>query len=326
VVLTRLFLINEESLAPPRIVGWLGRVRDRLLHLSRTNTRSRARRNIHAHYDLSNDFYSHFLDPSMTYSAGLFDRPGVGLEGSQRAKYRRLAQWTGLRRGDHVLEIGCGWGGFADFAAGELGCRVSGLTLSVEQARFARQRMEERGLSDLVDIRVLDYRDVAGEFDAIVSIEMLEAVGHRYLEDFFAVCDRVLKPGGAMALQTITITDQHYHRYRMGMDWIRKYIFPGGHLPSVGVVQSALARRTGFVIDRLENIGDHYATTLRHWRRRFWMKIDAVRHLGFDESFIRTWDFYLATCEAAFLQRTIGDVQMRLVRFGEAGARREAER
>ena len=326
VALTRLFLINEESLDPPRWVGFLGRLRDRLLHLSRTNTRARAKRNIHAHYDLSNDFYRLFLDPSMTYSAGIFDAPGTGLEASQRSKYRRLAEWAGLREGDRVLEIGCGWGGFAEYAAGELGCRVTGLTLSVEQARFARQRLEKKGLGHLVDIRIMDYRDVTGSYDAIVSIEMLEAVGHRFLDGYFAACERLLKPGGRMALQTITISDQAYDGYRQGMDWIRKYIFPGGHLPSVGAVQNSLTRHTGFVINRLENIGEHYATTLRHWRRRFWMKIGEVREMGFDDTFIRMWDFYLATCEAAFLQRKIGDVQMQLLRAGEVVEDREGSR
>lgn len=317
VALTRLFLANEESLAPPRAVGVFARWRDRLLHLARTNTRSRARQNIHAHYNLSNDFYRLFLDPSMTYSAGLFESPETSLEGSQRAKYRRLAKWAGLRTGDHVLEIGCGWGGFAEYAATELGCRVTALTLSEEQAEFARQRMRANDIDHLVEIRLTDYRDVEGRYDAIVSIEMLEAVGHRYLDEYFAVCERVLKPGGRMSLQAITIPDQKYDRYRRGMDWIRKYVFPGGHLPSVGAVQSSLARRTGFVITALDDIGSHYATTLRHWRRRFWMKIDSVKELGFDDRFIRLWDFYLATCEAAFLQRAIGDVQIQLVRAGD---------
>jgi len=319
VALTRLFLVNEAVLAPPRLVGLMGRIRDRLLHMTRSNTRVQARRNIGAHYDLSNDFYSLFLDPSMTYSAGLFTRDGVGLEAAQKAKYRRLAEWAHLRKGDHVLEIGCGWGGFAEYASGALGCRVTGITLSEEQATFARHRMQTRGLSDLVDIRLMDYRDVTGSFDAIVSIEMLEAVGHRYLGDFFELCDRVVRPGGRVALQTISISDQEYDRYRRGTDWIRKYIFPGGHLPSLGWIQTSMARRSDFVVDRLENIGESYATTLRQWRRRFWLKIDAVRDLGFDESFIRLWDFYLATCEAAFLQHQIGNLQLQLSRAGETG-------
>lgn len=317
VALTRLFLANEDVLAPPRVVGLMGRLRDRLLHVIRSNSRIQARRNIHAHYDLSNDFYSLFLDPSMTYSAGLFTREGMGLEAAQMAKYKRLAEWAGLRKGDRVLEIGCGWGGFAEYAAGVLRCRVTGITLSEEQAIFARHRMKQRGLADRVEIRLVDYRDVTGSFDAIVSIEMLEAVGHRYLDDFFEVCDRVLRAGGRVALQTITIPDQQYDRYRRGSDWIRKYIFPGGHLPSLGAIQASMARRTGFVVDRLENIGEHYAATLRQWRRRFWMKNDAVRDLGFDENFVRLWDFYLATCEAAFLQHNIGNLQLQLSRAGE---------
>jgi cyclopropane-fatty-acyl-phospholipid synthase len=318
VTLTRLFLANEKDLAPSRVIGLVGRSRDRLLHLWRSNTHGQARRNIHAHYDLSNDFYGLFLDPSMTYSAGLFVHPTVSLERAQREKYRRLADWAGLRQGDHVLEIGCGWGGFAEYAAGELGCRVTAITLSGEQVQFARRRLRRKGLAERVDIRFLDYRDLDGVFDAIVSIEMLEAVGHRFLDDFFSVCDRVLRPGGRVALQTITIPDQIYDRYRLGADWIRKYIFHGGHLPSLGAIQGSLARRTGFAVDRLENIGDHYATTLRHWRRRFWLKIDEVCELGFDERFIRMWDFYLATCEAAFLNRQIGDLQLQLSRAGEA--------
>jgi cyclopropane-fatty-acyl-phospholipid synthase len=319
VALTRLFLANEDVLAPPGLIGLMGRMRDRLLHASRSNSRARARRNIHAHYDLSNEFYSLFLDPSMTYSAALFRSDGMGLEAGQQAKYERLARWAGLRRGDHVLEIGCGWGGFSEYAAGELGCRVTAITLSEKQASFARSRLREHGLADRVDVRLVDYRDITGTFDAVVSIEMLEAVGHRYLDIFFEVCERVVRPGGAIALQTITIPDQFYDRYRRGSDWIRKYIFPGGHLPSLGAIQSSLARRTGFVIDRLDNIGDSYATTLRRWRRRFWMKVDAVRELGFDDRFVRLWDFYLATCEAAFLEHQIGDLQLQLSRAGETG-------
>ena len=310
--LSRLFLANEHVLAPPRLVGTFGRLRDSWLHRFRANTRARARRNIQAHYDLSNDFYALFLDPSMTYSAALFERPDVGLERAQAAKYRRLAEWAGIRAGDHVLEI-------AEFAASTLGCRVTAVTLSEEQARFARQRMQRLALSARVQVRLLDYRDLDGSFDAIVSIEMLEAVGHRFLGDFFAVCDRLLRPGGRVALQTITIPDQTYDRYRRASDWIRKYIFPGGHLPSLGAIQASLAQRSRLLVDRVENIGDHYATTLRNWRRRFWMKIDEVRDLGFDDRFVRLWDFYLATCEAAFLERQIGDLQLQLGRAGERG-------
>ena len=317
--LSRLFMDNESELAPPNILGSIGRFRDRLAHLLRSNTRAQARRNIHAHYDLSNEFYALFLDPSMTYSSALFDRPDLDLESAQRRKYQRLADWAGLQPGQDVLEIGCGWGGFAEYAAGELGCRVTGITLSEEQASFARRRMIDAGLEDRVQIRVVDYRDVDGEFHAVVSIEMLEAVGHRFLDGFFAACDRVLRPGGRMALQTITIPDQVYDRYRRGTDWIRAYIFPGGHLPSLGAIQGSLAGRTGLVIDRLENMADDYATTLKQWRARFWSQEAQVRALGFDDRFLRMWDFYLATCEAAFRDHQIGVLQLSLARSGRGG-------
>jgi len=316
VAVTRVFLANEERLAPPRLVGWLRRGRDRLRHLLRANTRAQARRNIHAHYDLSNDFYRLFLDPGMTYSAAVFQPSGIALEAAQREKYARLAAGAGIRASDRVLEIGCGWGGFAEYAAGELGCRVTGITLSEPQASYARRRMAERGLADRVEIRVQDYRDLAGRWDVIVSIEMLEAVGHRFLDVFFAVCEQVLTPGGRVALQTIAIPDQVYDRYRRGIDWIRLYIFPGGHLPSLGAIQAALARRSDLVVDRLEDIGGHYATTLAYWRRSFNERLDEVRALGFDERFLRLWDFYLATCEAAFRHRQIFDLQLVLARSG----------
>jgi cyclopropane-fatty-acyl-phospholipid synthase len=314
--LSRLFLANEAELAPPSLLGAVGRFRDRITHLLRSNTRAQARRNIHAHYDLSNELYALFLDPSMTYSSALFDRPGLDLEAAQRRKYQRLADWAGLRPGQRVLEIGCGWGGFAEYAAAELGCLVTGITLSEEQAMYARERMKNAGLADRVGIRVVDYRDVDATFDAVVSIEMLEAVGHRYLDEFFAKVDRVLRPGGRAAVQTITIPDQVYDRYRRGTDWIRDSIFPGGHLPSLGAIQGSLARRTGLVIDRLDDMADDYATTLHCWRSRFRVEEDRVRGLGFDDRFIRMWHFYLATCEAAFRDRQIGVLQIALARSG----------
>lgn len=320
--LTRFFLDNEAELAPPSLFGAFGRLRDRLTHLLRSNTRTQAKRNIHAHYDLSNELYELFLDPSMTYSSALFDRPGMDLAAAQRRKYQRLAEWAELQPGQHVLEIGCGWGGFAEFAASELGCRVTGITLSEEQASFARRRIEEAGLSDRVQIRVVDYRDVDACFDAVVSIEMLEAVGHRFFDGFFETLDRVLRPGGRVALQTITIPDQIYDRYRRGSDWIRAYIFPGGHLPSLGAIQGSLARGTGLVISRLDDMAQDYAATLHQWRERFWAQEDRVRDLGFDDRFLRMWDFYLATCEAAFRHRQIGVLQLSMMRPYSAETRR----
>jgi cyclopropane-fatty-acyl-phospholipid synthase len=256
----------------------------------------------------------------MTYSSAIFPRADLDLEDGQREKYRRLARWAGLEAGQHVLEIGCGWGGFAEFAASEIGCRVTGITLSEEQASFARRRVDDAGLSDRVQIRVVDYRDVDACFDAVVSIEMLEAVGHRFLDSFFATVDRVLRPGGRVALQTITIPDQVYDVYRRGTDWIRSTIFPGGHLPSLGAIQGSLGRRTSLVVERLEDMAGDYATTLGIWRRRFHDRAEDVLALGFDDRFIRTWDFYLATCEAAFSERQIGVLQLALAPSGRGTA------
>ena len=321
VALTSFFLAHEDQLDVSPVVGVFGRWRDLLLHRVRDNGRRQARRNIRAHYDLSNSLYATFLDDSMTYSAGIFDSPAVNLADAQRTKHLRMARLAGLVPGDHVLEIGCGWGGFAQLAAAELGCRVTGVTLSEEQALYARERMRRAGLDEVVDIRVIDYRDLTGTFDAVVSIEMLEAVGHRHLDDFFAACHRHLASGGRAAIQTITIPDQIYDRYRRGTDWIRKHIFPGGHLPCLGAIQTAVARSTPFVISRAEDIGPHYATTLYLWRQRFERQLDTVRTLGFDDRFIRMWSFYLATCEAAFANRKIGNLQFVLQRTGEPGNR-----
>ncbi len=318
VALVRLFLANESALELRGFSGGLRRLADRALHLTRRNTRRGAKRNIRAHYDLGNDFYRLFLDPSMTYSAAVFPSEEASLEAAQREKYRRLADRAGVRVGDHVLEIGCGWGGFAEYAAGELGCRVTGITLSLEQAAFARERMARAGLDDRVEIRVVDYRDLDGRFDAIVSIEMLEAVGHEWLGEYFATCDRLLAPGGRAAIQVITIPDQIYDRYRRSSDWIRKHIFPGGHLPSLGAMQRAIADRSSFVVEQVENIGLHYAETLRRWRLAFMRRLDEVQALGFDQRFVRMWEFYLGSCEAAFAHRKLGSLQLVLARPGEA--------
>jgi cyclopropane-fatty-acyl-phospholipid synthase len=287
---------------------------DKLIHAARANRLGRSKRNIAAHYDLSNDLYATFLDDTMTYSAAFFESPTATLEEAQEAKYRRLAEKARVDAGCHVLEIGCGWGGFAVYAASTYGCRVTGITLSEEQAALARRRVTEAGLDHLVDIRIVDYREVDGSYDRIVSIEMLEAVGHRYLGTYFETIDRLLAPDGLAAIQVITIPEQRYASYRRRPDFIQRYIFPGGHLPSLEAMAGSMGQRSELYVDDVENIGMHYAETLRRWRERFLERGDDVRALGFDEPFVRMWEFYLAYCEAAFLARYIGDLQLVLTR------------
>ncbi len=317
VALARLFLANEAALGLGGGRLLPSRIRDRIQHALRSNTRRRAPRNIRAHYDLGNDFYRLWLDETMTYSAALFGPAGDSLADAQRRKYRRLAELAGIRPGARVLEIGCGWGGFAEVATSELDCHVTGVTLSPAQATWARDRLAAAGLSDNADIRVVDYRDVTGRFDAIVSVEMLEAVGHRFLPRFFAACERLLAPGGRVALQSITIPDQLYDQYRRGTDWIRKHIFPGGHLPSLGALQTAMARSSSLVVRRVDDIAPHYAATLEKWRDRFLASRPEILALGFGERFVRMWDFYLASCAAAFAHRKLGSLQLSLARVGD---------
>ena len=281
----------------------------RIAHRLRRNTRDGARRNIAAHYDLSNDLYRLFLDETMTYSSAVFESPGQPLADAQRAKYRRIAEGAGLRAGMHVLEIGCGWGGFALYAAGELGCRVTGITISEAQASLARERVRDAGLEHLVEIRLQDYRDVGGTFDAVVSIEMLEAVGAEYYGAYFAAVDRALRPGGQASIQVITFPDVAYEAQRRGANWIQTYIFPGGLCPSLAVVERSL-HGTRLLLRSATDIGPSYARTLNAWRTRFLANREAVRALGFDERFLRTWEYYLALCEAGFATGLSQDQQL----------------
>ncbi len=278
-------------------------------HRLRRNTRAGARRNIAAHYDLSNDLYRLFLDETLTYSSAVFESPDQSLADAQRVKYRRIADNAGLRPGMHVLEIGCGWGGFALYAAGERGCTVTGLTISEAQASLARDRVREAGLEDRVEIRLQDYRDVEGQFDAVVSIEMLEAVGAEYYEAYFSAVDRALRPGGRASIQVITFPDAAYETQRRGANWIQTYIFPGGLCPSLAVIERSL-HRTRLLLRSADDIGPSYARTLRAWRTRFLANRDAVRALGFDERFLRTWEYYLALCEAGFATGLSQDHQL----------------
>jgi cyclopropane-fatty-acyl-phospholipid synthase len=314
VSLFRIVIANRRALRRITPAALLNVASDKVLHQLRANRLGQSKRNIAAHYDLSNALYATFLDDTMTYSAAVFETPGDSLEDAQRTKYRRLAEKARLDASCHVLEIGCGWGGFAIFAASTYGCRVTGITLSEEQARLARQRVHEAGLDHLVEIRIVDYREVTGSYDRIVSIEMLEAVGHRYLATYFATIDRLLAPDGLAAIQVITIPEQRYDHYRRRPDFIQRYIFPGGHLPSLEVMAGTMGRSSQLYVDDVENIGMHYAETLRRWRERFLDHVEQVRALGFDDRFVRMWEFYLAYCEAAFLARYINDLQLVLTR------------
>ncbi len=319
VALIELAALNRASLALSsgwwRVPAQLGRT---LAHRAKRNTRSQSRRNIAAHYDLGNDFYRLFLDETMTYSSAVFASPDQPLADAQRNKYRLMAERAGLVRGQHVLEIGTGWGGFALYAAGELGCRVTTVTISQAQWELARERVRAAGLEGLVDVQLRDYREIDGTYDAIVSIEMLEAVGAEYLATFFETCDRVLAPGGRLSLQSITFPDGAYEAQRRGANWIQRYIFPGGHCPSLTSIEQA-TRRTGLRITKVDDIGPHYAATLRTWRQRFLEQTSAVRALGFDDRFVRTWEYYLALCEAAFATGTTQDLQVVFEKGSGAG-------
>jgi len=285
----------------------------RLYHRLHSNTRRGAQRNIHAHYDLGNAFYGHWLDETMTYSSALFT-PGVNdLASAQREKYRSLARTMDLRPEHHVLEIGCGWGGFAEYAASEIGCRVTGITISEEQLAFARTRIQGAGLADKVDIRFQDYRDVSERFDRVASIEMFEAVGEAYWPAYFRQVHDVLKPHGKAGLQIITIADASFDAYRASADFIQRYIFPGGMLPSPTVLRQQIAR-AGLTVTAQHDFGRDYARTLRAWQEQFAAAWPKIEQLGFDARFKRLWHFYLAYCEAGFSAANTDVTQITLAR------------
>ncbi len=285
-----------------------------LFHRLRRNTRKGSRVNIAAHYDLGNDFYTLFLDDTLTYSCGIFEDDRSSLRDASLAKYDRICHKLRLRKEDHLLEIGSGWGGFAIYAATHYGCRVTATTVSRQQHQLARARIQEAGLQDRVELVLEDYRDLRGRYDKLASIEMIEAVGHHYLETFFRCCSERLKPEGLMVLQAITIEDQLYERQVRSADFIKRYIFPGSSIPSVTAVCRALSRATDLRLFHLEEITPHYVRTLQEWRWRFTKNLDAVRTLGYPEEFIRMWEFYLCYCEGAFRERYIRNVQMILTK------------
>ena len=270
-----------------------------------------AQRNIRRHYDLGNDLFELFLDNTMTYSCAVFERDGEPLADAQRRKLRMVCDKLELGPNDHVLEIGCGWGSFALTAAGEYGARVTGITLSPAQAELARRRVAAAGLADRVEIRLQDFREVRERFTNVASIEMIEAIGEPLLPAFFETVDRVLAPGGRACIQSILIPDARYRSYRSSPDWIERHVFPGCLIPSLG----ALAQAAGPLrIRNVEHIGSHYGETLARWRTAFSARLDTVRQLGFDERFIRTWDFYLASCEALFRAGLVDDAQLVVTR------------
>jgi cyclopropane-fatty-acyl-phospholipid synthase len=283
---------------------------NRVGHLLRPNTRTIARRNIREHYDLSNDFFALWLDPSMMYSSARWPAgaPELTLEAAQREKNEALCRKLRLQPSDHVLEIGTGWGGWALHAASTHGCRVTTVTISQQQYELARQRVAAAGLNDRVEVQLCDFRDIRGQFDKIVSIEMIEALGHRYQATFTDVVARLLKPGGLLALQFITCPDARYEELRRGVDFIQKHIFPGSLLLSVNRLNGLLARSGGFVLHGLDDFGVDYARTLGLWRERFHARRQEVLGLGFDERFLRKWTYYLCYCEAAFALRNISVV------------------
>ena len=274
----------------------------------------RAERDIHAHYDLGNAFFALWLDDSLTYSCALFESPAATLAEAQQAKYRALAEATRIGAADRVLEIGSGWGSFAIHLARERGCSVTTATISREQHELATRRVADAGLADRVEVVYRDYRELRGSYDRIVSVEMIEAIGHRQLGTYFATIDRLLAPGGLAGIQAILVPDQRYHSYRHSRDWIRKHVFPGGMLPSLEAIASAARRSSGLMIHEVREIGPHYARTLREWRERFLLRRAEVEALGLDAHFQRTWEYYLAFCEAAFATHALRDAQLVLTR------------
>ncbi len=279
-------------------------------HYVRKNTKAGSRKNILAHYDLGNDFYALFLDETMTYSCAIFEQEDTSLKEASEAKYDRICRKLQLAAGDRVVEIGTGWGGFALHAVRNYGVHVTTTTISDQQHQFARDRIKAAGLEDRITLLKEDYRDLRGKFDKLVSIEMIEAVGHQFLPVFFRTCSRLLKADGIMALQAITIGDQIFDRHKRSVDFIKRYIFPGSCIPSITAISKAVAEATDLRLVQMEDITSHYSRTLHEWRRRFFANIKKVQALGFSDTFVRMWEYYLCYCEGAFAERYIGDVQM----------------
>lgn len=319
--LIRVMALNQQAMdSLEGGFAWLTRPLLKGLHWLNRNTRDGSRRNIAAHYDLGNAMFQLFLDPTMMYSSAIFDTPDMSLEQASISKLDRICRKLALKPEDHVLEIGTGWGGFAIHAAGRYGCKVTTTTISQAQYDLACERVASAGLSHLVTILLKDYRELEGQFDKLVSIEMIEAVGHQFYDTYFATCARLLKPDGMFLLQAITIADQRYDAARKSVDFIQRYIFPGSCIPSVTALLDSVTRASDLRLFNLEDIGPHYARTLAEWRKNFFANIEQVRALGYSEEFIRMWEFYLCYCEGGFEERALGDVHMLLVKPGNRRA------
>jgi cyclopropane-fatty-acyl-phospholipid synthase len=315
VAVVRLAVRNLDQLDNSnRVFTALRRMADLLAHRRNGNSQSGSRRNIAYHYDLGNEFYQLFLDRNLAYSCAYYEHPEDSLEQAQISKFDRICRKLELGPGDHLLEIGTGWGGFAVYASETYGCHVTTTTISHQQHDYSRELFSRERAGGRIELLLEDYRNLQGQYDKIVSIEMFEAVGYEHYDDYFAACDRLLRPAGSMLLQTITILESKFQQYRKQSDWIKKHIFPGAELASVIEIQRSLARTTRMKLAHLEEIGPHYALTLQEWRRRFLDRLAEVRRLGFDERFIRMWDYYLAYCEGAFREGYIGDVQLVLAK------------
>ncbi|TMU79107.1 class I SAM-dependent methyltransferase [Pseudomonas fluorescens] len=311
----RVFVSNLDVLdAMEGGLARLGRPLVQGLHWLNRNTRKGSQKNIAAHYDLGNDLFEQFLDPTMMYSAAQFLTPEDSLEQAQLNKLERICQKLALQPGDHLLEIGTGWGSMALYAAQNYGCRVTTTTLSKEQYAFTAQRIEQLGLQDKVTLLLKDYRDLTGEYDKLVSIEMIEAVGHRFLPTYFKQCAHLLKSNGLMLIQAITIREQRYEQAKRGVDFIQRYIFPGGALPCVQKMLEVVSRDTDMNLLHMEDFGLHYAKTLRLWHENFRRAHGRLSELGYDDYFLRLWEFYLCYCEGGFLERTIGTAQLLLAK------------
>jgi cyclopropane-fatty-acyl-phospholipid synthase len=313
--LVRIILRNEHVLNS--IDGGFGKMMlplHKAFHFLHRNSLSGSRKNIGAHYDLGNDMFEQFLDPTMMYSSGIFEHQDMTMQQASIAKLDRICQKLQLDESDHVLEIGTGWGGFAIYAARNYGCKVTTTTISQQQFDFAKQRIDDEGLSDRITLLCEDYRNLSGQYDKLVSIEMIEAVGHAYYKNYFQHCSNLLKPEGMMLLQSITIADQRYQAASKEVDFIQRYIFPGGSLPSVSVIAKNVSDHTDMRFYQLEDIGAHYATTLANWRERFFSNIESIQKLGYSETFVRMWDFYLCYCEGGFRENSIGTIQLLLTK------------